>query len=341
MLGDVLATRAPINLTDKLANNLQTVHMLIFIASLGIGFLLLMWSANAFADNALLLGQHYNISKILIGIVILGFGTSAPELLVSALSALQGNPGLAIGNAIGSNITNILLVLGATLCVLPINIDVELIRKNFMLLLGATILFSILIFDQQLTFIDGLILLTTLILILYLLSRFEEQTENPNCDNIESNNQGLPRIAIGLITGLAILLASSKLVVWSATEIAQYLGVSDLVIGLTIVALGTSLPELATCIASAMKKHGELAIGNIVGSNIFNTLGVTATASLITNYKLPEQVFSRDYPAMLIATIILFTLLLIFLRKKYIPRGFGILFLTGYVAYMYTIYIQT
>lgn len=315
--------------------------MLIFIAALVIGFFLLMWSANTFADNALLLGQHFNISKILIGIVILGFGTSAPELLVSALSALQGNAGLAIGNAIGSNITNILLVLGATLCILPINIDAVLIRKNFMLLLSATLIFSLLIFDQQLSFIDGAILLVTLIITLYFLSRFEEQPDVISNDDNETHNPAIFQIVIGLLTGLVILLASSKLVVWSATEIAQHLGVSDLVIGLTIVALGTSLPELATCIASAIKKHGELAIGNIVGSNIFNTLGVTATASLITTYTLPEQVFSRDYPAMLIATGVLFALLLIFLRKKYIPRGFGLLFIAGYVAYMYTIFIQT
>ncbi len=315
--------------------------MLIFIAALGIGFLLLMWSANTFADNALLLGQHFNLSKILIGIVILGFGTSAPELLVSALSALQGNPGLAIGNAVGSNITNILLVLGVTLCILPINIDAKLIRKNFMLLLGATALFSILIYDRQLTFIDGLILLAALIFTLYLLSQFEEQADSSVDATTDTDNPTVTRIVIGVIFGLVILLASSKLVVWSATEIAQQLGVSDLVIGLTIVALGTSLPELATCIASAMKKHGELALGNIVGSNIFNTLGVIATASLITNYTLPEQIFSRDYPAMLIATGVLFALLLIFLRKKYIPRGFGLLFLAGYAAYMYTIYIQT
>ncbi|MEJ2115376.1 MAG: hypothetical protein P8X88_04860 [Gammaproteobacteria bacterium] len=149
--------------------------MLIFLAALVIGFLLLMWSANIFADNALLLGQHFNISKILIGIVILGFGTSAPELLVSALSALQGNAGLAIGNAIGSNITNILLVLGITLCILPIKIETNLIRKNFLLLLAATILFSLLIIDRQLNFFDGVILACSLIFTLYLLSRFENQ----------------------------------------------------------------------------------------------------------------------------------------------------------------------
>ena len=146
--------------------------MLIFIIALISGFLLLMWSANTFADKALLLGRHFNVSKILIGIVILGFGTSAPELLVSAFSAWQGNAGLAIGNAIGSNIANILLVLGITLCILPIKVDAELIRKNFILLLTATALFSLLIIDQQLNIIDGVILATALIVTLYLLSLY-------------------------------------------------------------------------------------------------------------------------------------------------------------------------
>lgn len=315
--------------------------MLIYIAALGIGFLLLMWSANTFADNALLLGQHLNLSKILIGIVILGFGTSAPELLVSAISALQGTPGLAIGNALGSNITNILLVLGVTLCILAIKIDAKVIRNHFLMLLGATIVFSMLILDQELTFTDGIILFSTLLLILYLLSRFENQTEGITNDVEPSTNKTVAVIVGGVLLGLAALLISSKIVVWSATEIAQQLGVSDLIIGLTIVALGTSLPELATCVASAMKKHSELALGNIVGSNIFNTLGVTATASLITSYNLPDQIFSRDYPVMLIATGVLFLLVMIFSRKKLIPRAFGLLFIIGYIFYLYLIYTQT
>ena len=315
--------------------------MLIFIIALISGFLLLMWSANTFADNALLLGQYFNVSKILIGIVILGFGTSAPELLVSAFSAWQGNAGLAIGNAIGSNITNILLVLGVTLCILPIKVDAELIRKNFILLLTATALFSLLIIDQQLNIIDGVILATALIVTLYLLSRFKEQTNNPTNETSHTQKSTVSAIVTSLLIGLAMLLASSKLVVWSATEIALHLGVSDLIIGLTIVALGTSLPELATCIASAMKKHGELALGNILGSNIFNTLGVTAITSLITAYSLPKQIFTRDYPVMLIATGVLFLLALIFMRKKFIPRGFGLLFITAYTAYIFLIYNQT
>lgn len=319
--------------------------MLIFIAALGIGFLLLMWSANIFADNALLLGQYFNIPKILIGIVILGFGTSAPELLVSAFSSLQGNAGLAVGNAIGSNITNILLVLGVTLCILAIKIDTAMMRSNFLLLLAATILFSLLIIDKQLTFIDGAILASALVFTLYLLSRFEQQAEHAEHADLatddEPASQAITKTLIGLTLGLAILLASSKLVVWGAVEIATHLGVSDLIIGLTIVALGTSLPELATCAVSAMKKHSELALGNIVGSNIFNTLGVTATTSLIANYTLPDQIFSRDYPVMLITTGVLFSLVLIFSRKNYIPRGFGLLLLAGYAAYIFLIYSQS
>ena len=174
-----------------------------------------------------------------------------------------------------------------------------------------------------------------------MLSRFErKQTDSSADESSDTENLTISKILAGLFIGLTILLASSKLVVWSATEIAQHLGVSDLIIGLTIVALGTSLPELATCIASAIKKHSELALGNIVGSNIFNTLGVTGTTSLLASYKLPEQIFSRDYPVMLIATGILFALVLIFLRKNYIPRSFGLLFIASYAAYIFLIYTQ-
>ena len=311
--------------------------MLIFFAALVTGFLLLMWSANNFADQSLLLGQYFNIPKIIIGIVILGFGTSAPELLVSGISAWQGNPGLAIGNAVGSNITNILLVLGATLCVLPVMINKKLLKDNFLLLLAATVLFSFLIIDQRLNFIDGVILFSALLLSLYLLAKLsnEEDTENTSCAT-----QGISKTSVGLIISLAILLLSSKLVVWGAVGIAENFGISDIIIGLTIVALGTSLPELATCVASALKRHSELALGNIMGSNIFNTLGVTSVASIITAYELPKTFFMRDYPVMIITTCVLFALALVFIRKGAIPRIFGLAFLSGYFIYMYMIFIQ-
>ena len=314
--------------------------MYLFIAALVVGFLLLMWSADRFVGNAVHLGHHFHISKFVIGVVVLGFGTSAPELLVSGLSAWQGNPGLAIGNALGSNTTNILLILGVTLCVLPLHIDIRILRRDFFMLIGATALFSLLILDQQLQLFDGIILIIGLGLILYMLTRFElkerlrgEFTQNPT-------HKSLAAILMGLSVGLIILLLSSKLVVWSAVSIAEHLGISDLIIGLTIIALGTSLPELATCIASALKKHSELALGNIIGSNIFNTLGVTGVASVITAYSIPQQVYLRDLPTMLIATIVLFLLAWIFLQAKIIPRGFGILFIATYLMYVFFIYRQ-
>ncbi len=314
--------------------------MIISLIALVAGFLLLMWSANIFVDHALHLDQHFNISKLVIGMVVLGFGTSSPELLVSAISALQGNPGLAIGNALGSNVANILLVLGITLCVLPLHIYKRIVQRDFVLLIGATALFTILILDKQLTFLDGIIMLFALLLTLYVLAKSEIKEHIRDESMVEPTDKSLRNVLFGIIVGLIVLLLSSKLVVWGATSIAQYLGVSDLIIGLTIVALGTSLPELATCVSSALKKHSELVLGNVIGSNIFNTLGVTGVASTIANYSVPREIYFRDFPIMLAATVLLFILALIFIPKKKIPRGFGIIFAVAYIIYMYFIYLQ-
>ena len=314
--------------------------ILIYIVALVVGFFLLMWSADWFTENALHLGQHFHISKFVIGIVVLGFGTSAPELLVSGLSAWQGNPGLAIGNALGSNITNILLILGVTLCILPLYIDKRIVRRDFLLLFGATVLFTLLILDQQLKFFDGILLAAALVATLYLLTRFEIKERRRGELSQEPTHKSLITLLVGLTIGLLVLLAGSEIVVWSAVSIAEHLGISDLIIGLTIIALGTSLPELATCISSAIKKHSELALGNIVGSNIFNTLGVTGVASVIAEYSLPREIYYRDFPIMLIATIVLFILALGFLSAKKIPRGFGILFIITYLFYITFIYRQ-
>ena len=315
--------------------------MSIYISALLAGFLLLMWSADKFADNALLLGKHYHISKIVIGIVVLGFGTSAPELLVSAISALQGYPGLAIGNALGSNITNILLILGVTLCIIPLEVKKESLQKNFLLLFAATTIFTILILDQNLRLTDGIILFSSMLITLYLLAKKDNNSNATNIDNRTAGKHNIVLVVVYLLFGLIILLVSSKLVVWSAVSIAERIGVSDLVIGLTIIAIGTSLPELATCVASAMKKHSELVLGNIIGSNIFNTLGVTGTASLLATYAVPNQVFSRDFPLMLAATAILFFLVWIFSKSKKIPQIFGIFFIITYITYIFYLYQQS
>ena len=314
--------------------------MLLFIAALVIGFLLLMWSADSFTDNALDIAAHLNISKVVVGIVILGFGTSAPELLVSGISAWQGNPGLAIGNALGSNITNILLIIGITLCILPLFINKRVLRRDFSFLIGAMLLFSLLIIDKTLSLLDGILLVASLILVLYVLARFEMKEHAFDKLTPKPTDKKLTTLFIALLFGLIILLLSSKLVVWAGVSIAERFGVSDLIIGLTIIAFGTSLPELATCVASALKKHSELALGNIIGSNIFNTLGVTGIASIIATYTIPRQFYERDFPVMLLATFMLFLLAWIFMRKSIIPRVVGVFFISGYFAYITYIYLQ-
>ncbi len=315
--------------------------MLTFIIALAVGFSLLMWSADQFVEHALQLDQHFHVSKYVIGIVVLGFGTSAPELFVSAISAWQGNPGLAIGNALGSNTTNILLVLGVTLCIYPLYINARVFRKDFLLLFGATALFSVLTLDHQLQLLDGVILIIVLLAMLYVLTTPEQNTTIQTEPKQVPTQKSLAAVLTGLALGLTILLLSSKLVVWGAISIAELLNINDLIIGLTVIALGTSLPELATCISSAMKKHSELAVGNIIGSNIFNTLGVTGTASLITAYSVPHELYERDIPIMWIATIMLFLLAWVFIRTKIIPRAFGILFIIAYLSYMYLLYQQS
>ena len=176
---------------------------------------------------------------------------------------------------------------------------------------------------------------------LYVLTTPEQNTTIQTEPKQVPTQKSLAAVLTGLALGLTILLLSSKLVVWGAISIAELLNINDLIIGLTVIALGTSLPELATCISSAMKKHSELAVGNIIGSNIFNTLGVTGTASLITAYSVPHEIYERDIPIMWIATIMLFLLAWVFIRTKIIPRAFGILFIIAYLSYMYLLYQQS
>lgn len=314
--------------------------MYLFTAALVAGFALLMWSADQLVNNASRLGQHFNTSRYVIGFLVLGFGTSAPELLVSGLSAWQGNPGLAIGNALGSNTTNILLILGITLSVSPLYLDKSALQRGFVVLIAATTLFAGLISDQRLQLYDGLLLLIVLVITLYYMTRIELDGQIQEELAQAPSQKSLTALLAGSLANLVVLLLSSKLVVWSSVSIAKYLGISDLIIGLTIVAIGTSLPELATCIAGALKRHSELVLGNIIGSNIFNTLGVVGTASLITAYTVPREIYMRDLPVMSGATVMLLVLVLVFLHMKKIPRSFSILFISSYIAYIFLIYRQ-
>ena len=310
--------------------------MLLPILSLLIGFLLLMWSADAFTDNGAKIAQIFNISPLIIGLLIFGFGTSAPEMLVSGLAAYDGHPEMSIGNAFGSNIFNIGLVLGVTAIILPITVEKSLLKKEWLFLFLSTLVVGFLLLDGFLSFTDGLILLS--LLLLFLINVFRESKKGSPIDTdslkINSQNQDKGKTWLLLIVSLIILVSSAKLVVWSGTSLALSFGISDLIIGLTVVALGTSLPELAVSISSALKKQHQMVIGNIIGSNLFNTLGVLAIPGLILPFQIPAEVMSRDYFFMLI-----FTLLIVILSSRLkISRFGGFILLTALSVYLYQLF---
>src|SRR5690606_7589652 len=232
-----------------------------------------------------------------------GFGTSAPEMLVSALASLQGNPGIALGNAYGSNIANIGLILGLTALLAPIAVDSNVLRRELPILVGATILTFLLVFDRTLGRLDALLLFGAFaLLVLWSILQAKRNRSDELARQVaqDAREHGLaPRAAIlWTVLGLLILIASSRVLVWGAVETAQALGVSDLLIGLTILAVGTSLPELASSIVALRRKEDEMALGNIIGSNLFNTLAVVGIAGGIRGVAVPPEVIWRDLPVM-------------------------------------------
>ncbi|MDB4822153.1 MAG: calcium/sodium antiporter [Candidatus Thioglobus sp.] len=307
--------------------------MLISVVSLLIGFTLLVWSADAFTDNGAKIARIFNISPLIIGLLIFGFGTSAPEMLVSGLAAYDGHPELSIGNAFGSNIFNIGLVLAVAAIIHPVIVEKNVLKKEWLFLFLSTLVIGFLLMDGFLSFVDGSILLILLLLFLYYV--FNESKKDNNLENEVSEDinkdQSKGKTWLLLIISLVILVSSARLVVWGGTNLALAFGVSDLIIGLTVVALGTSLPELAVAISSALKKQHQMIIGNIIGSNLFNSLGVLAIPGLILPFQIPSEVMSRDYIYMLIFTL----LILIFSLKLRINRFGGLILLTILASYLY------
>ena len=316
--------------------------MLLPILSLLAGFLLLMWSADAFTDNGAKIARIFNISPLVIGLLVFGFGTSAPEMLVSGLAAYDGIPEMSIGNAFGSNIFNIGLVLGVTAIILPVTVEKSVIKKEWLYLFLSTLIVGFLLLDGFLSFTDGLILLS--LLLLFLINVFRESKKGSPIDTdileINSQNKDKGRTWLLLIVSLIILVSSAKLVVWGGVSIAEFFEIDKLIIGLTVVALGTSLPELAVSISSALKKQHQMVIGNIIGSNLFNTLGVLAIPALIVPFtpelilKVPPEVMSRDFVYMLILTLLIVTLSM---RLK-ISRFGGFILLTALSIYLYQLF---
>lgn len=318
--------------------------MWLAVIAILIGLAILVWSADVFIDGATALAKKFNVPSFLIGVLILGIGTSAPEMVVSVLAALEGSPELALGNAYGSNIINIALVLGATVLISPIIIRKGIVKRDLPLLLLITAIAAWQLRDGILSQVDGLILLVLLIAVLGLqivLSIREGYHEHEeDIDNAESDATE-PSMARGfgsLLLGMLMLVISSRAIVWGAVELATLWGLSELIIGLTIVAVGTSLPELVSSMSAARKGEHDMALGNIIGSNVFNTLAVVGLATVIAPISADPVILSRDVMAMGLLTILLVALCVFaFVTKRQFGRTSGamlVLFFVGYTAWL-------
>lgn len=306
------------------------------------GFALLVWGADRFVHGASATARNLGVSPLIIGLTIVGFGTSAPEILVSISAALEGNPALAVGNALGSNITNIALVLGVTALICPLVVKSETLRREYPAMFAVMLLALVLSMDGDLTRVDGFILLGGLGLMIYWMVNLGLRKNRVDPMEIEYANE-IPQIStlsaiIWLFLGLIVLLISSRILVWGSINIAKEVGVSDLVIGLTIVAIGTSLPELAASVMSALKKEPDIAIGNVIGSNMFNLLAVLGLPGAIAPLTLDEAVLSRDFPYMIGLSIALFTMAYGFRKHGRINRIEGGILLSSYIAYLVLLY---
>jgi len=313
--------------------------MILPILAVLLGLVVLVISSDRFVDGAAATARHFGMPSLLIGMVIVGFGTSAPELVVSVLSAMQGNAGIAIGNAYGSNIANIALILGLTALLSPVQVSSKILKKELPILTLVTLLSFFLLYDLNISLFDaGILLLCIALLMVWSIFnglKNEPDTLADTIDEAVPEPISMRRAVLYLIFGLLFLILSSRLLVWGAIEIAQFFGVSDLVIGLTIVAVGTSLPELASSILAAKKGEHDIAMGNVIGSNLFNSTAVVGVAGAISPFEIESLVLKRDMATMLILTVSLFIIGYGFRKNRQgrVNRFEGAALLSMYIAY--------
>ena len=310
-----------------------------------IGLALLIYGADMFVTGASSIARQLGMPPLIIGLTIVGFATSAPEILVGSVSALQDKTAIAIGNALGSNITNIGLVLGVSILLLPITVASRTIKREYGLMCVALVLALLLMLDGHLSRIDAFVLLVALIGSLGwivwiakkssandpLIGEFEQELNEPEPTKVA---------VVKLLIGLILLVGGADLLVRGAVFIAESYGVSDLVIGLTIIAIGTSLPELAASIASILKKEADIAIGNIIGSNMFNILAVLGIPALINPDYFASDVLTRDYPAMIGLSLLLGAMIFISSKGKLV-RTEGAILLACFMGYQYVLFSQS
>ncbi len=303
------------------------------------GLALLVWSADRFVEGSASTAGYFGMPPLLIGMVIVGFGTSAPEMVVSALAAFEGSPGIALGNAYGSNIANIALILGVTALISPIMVHSTVLRKELPILTLLTALSVALIADLDLSRLDAAILLLVFGgLMAWTIYQGLKRKDDSLANEIEAETSEkvmpLKRAVFWLVVGLAMLIVSSRILVWGAVEMAQIFGVSDMIIGLTIVAVGTSLPELASSVIAVRKGEHDIALGNVLGSNLFNTLAVVGIAGSIHPFAVEPETLSRDMAVMGALTVSLFLIGYGFRgRQGRINRFEGAALLLVYVGY--------
>jgi cation:H+ antiporter len=305
------------------------------------GFVGLIWSADRFVEGSATIASRFGVSKLMIGLTVVAFGTSAPEVIVSISSALKDAGDLAVGNALGSNLANMGMVLGITALIAALPIKSHILKGEYLVMMGIIVIAGIFLFDSQLLRWEGFILIGLIIPLMFWIAFSKKQHPEEAEELPEEMSMGLG--LLWFLVGLITLIISAEILVWGAKTTALRLGVSPLVIGLTIVAVGTSLPELAASVVSALKNHHDIAIGNVIGSNMFNLLLVMGIPATISPIVMEPEVFSRDYLSMASISLVLGALMLISYFKSDKTEGRlgrigGSLLLMLYVGYYYLLF---
>lgn len=318
--------------------------MILSIAILLAGLVGLIWSADKFVYGAAAIARNFGLPPLIIGLTIVAMGSSAPEIMVAFTSSLDGNSNTAIGNALGSNITNIALVLGVTVLLQPLMVHSQLLKRELPILLLVTFIAAYILSDQILTFAEGIVLISLFFITIgglcWLTLREKKQNDPLLTEAQEDVPEGVPNkmAVLWVIVGMIMLPVASHYVVEGASDIARYFGLSELVIGLTIIAIGTSLPELAACIASIRNNEHDLALGNIVGSNIFNILAVLAMPALVNPGMFDEAAAGRDLYVVVGLTILLFAMSWHLFGKRKITRVEGGILFGLFIAYQFLLF---
>ncbi|MFT4560771.1 MAG: cation:H+ antiporter [Gammaproteobacteria bacterium] len=311
-----------------------------------VGLGLLTFGADRFVEGAAVAASNFGIPPLLVGLTIVGFATSAPELLVAGVASMNGNPSIAVGNAIGSNIANIGLVVGVTALIMPLNVKSRVLAREFPIMFICFAVAFALCWDGYLGFSDGVVLFVGLLGLIGVTTWLGMTDHARDSLGVEmethiNDSMTTKRAVFWLIVGLGLLLFGSDLLVDGAVIVARHFGISDLVIGLTIVAIGTSLPELAASVASALKGEPDIALGNVIGSNMFNALGVLAVPAIIYPSQLESAVMSRDFPIMICLSVVLFVMAVGWRRNGRLSRIEGTGLLLAFGVYQWMLYVSS